>query len=148
MKINFTKKEYATLIEMIDIANWVISANKIEKGPIEKPYEDLEAKLFTLAREFDCADKVEFSKELNGYYPTRYFEMESPHRKFIDDYNEETFWNELIDKLATRDAIAEVGEEEYWNLEPIQRFEVLGKYEKKWADEFAENGLENIAVKT
>lgn len=53
---------------MIDIANWVISANKVEKGPTEKPYEELEGKLFALFPEFGCEDKVKYSKELDGYY--------------------------------------------------------------------------------
>ena len=100
MKINFTKKEFVTLLEMIDIANWVISAHKVEKGPIEEPYESLEGKLFALSSEFGCEEKVKYSKELDGYYPTHFFEMESPHRNFIDEYNEETFWDELIDRLA------------------------------------------------
>ena len=148
MKINFTKKEFVTLLEMIDIANWVISANKVEQGPTEEPYEALEGQLFALSPEFGCEDKVKYSKELDGYYPTHFFEMESPHRNFIDEYNEETFWDELIDRLAMRDVIRELGEKEFSNLEPIERFKALGKHEEKWAKEFEEHGLENVSVKT
>lgn len=137
MKINFTKEEFVTLLEMIDIANWVISANKVEKGPTEKPYKELEEKPFALSPEFGCEDKVKYSKELDGYYPTYFFEMESPHRNFIDEYNEETFWDELIDRLARRNVIRELGEKEFLNLEPIERFKVLGMHEEKWAKEFA-----------
>ncbi len=69
MKINFTKKEFVTLLEMIDVTNWVILANKVEKGPTEKPYEELERKLFALSLEFGCEDKVKYSKELENYLP-------------------------------------------------------------------------------
>lgn len=148
MKIDFSKEEFVTLIEMIDIASWIISARKSEHGAEEKPYQDMQNKLFSLAADFGCADKVEFLEEWNEYCASNYFEMESPHRKFIDDYDEDAFWDGLTENLAARDAIREVGKEKFLGLDPLQRFELIGEHESKWADEFSENGLENIALIT
>ncbi len=148
MKINFTKKEFSALLEMLYIANWVISSHKLEISPVEKPYDDLEKKLYALAADFGCEDKITYSRELGEYCPTHYFEMESPHMEFIDDYDAQTFWDEIVDRLATRDAIREVGEEAYWKMEPIDRFSLLGEYIEKWGTEFEAHGLDNLTVKT
>lgn len=148
MKINFTNKEYATLIEMLDIASWVISAYKNVDGPREKPYDDLRKKLYALASDFGCDDKITYSKEDDDYFETRYFEMESPHREFIEEYDNEVFWSQLIDRLATRDAINEVGEDAFSNGSIENRFAILGKHEEIWSAEFEKNSLDNLAIKS
>ena len=46
MKINITKKEYGTLLEMLEIASWVLFSHKIDEDPETKNltlrYEDLD----------------------------------------------------------------------------------------------------------
>lgn len=148
MKINFTKKEFSALLEMIDIAGWIISSHKSQIGPAEKPYDDLEKKIYALAADFGCEDKITYSRELGDYRPTYYFDMESPHKGFIDEYDAETFWEELIDRLAMRDAIREVGEEAYRKMDPMERFSLSDKYEEKWATEFEAHGLDNLTIKS
>ena len=147
MKINFTNQEYAVLIEMLDIASWVISAHKNTDGPREKPYDDLRRKIFSLASDFGCDDKIVYSKELNDYFETPYFEMESPHRAFIEEYDHETFWCQLVDRLSMRDAVNEVGEDALWNGSTENRLALLDKYEAIWGAEFENNSLDNLAIK-
>lgn len=146
MQIDFSKEEFVTLIEMIHIANWIVSARKVETGAAEKPYQDMQNKLFSLAADFGCADKVEFLEEWQEYCASDHFEMESPHRKFIDDYDEDAFWEGLTENLAERDAIREVGKKKFLNLDPLQKIKLIAEHECNWADEFLKNGLENISL--
>jgi hypothetical protein len=39
MKINFTKKEYAAVVEMILTADWVIHAHETEPTDETRPYD-------------------------------------------------------------------------------------------------------------
>lgn len=146
MKINFTNKEYATLIEMLDIADWVISAHKNTNGPREQPYEELRKKLYALASDFGCDDKITYSKEDDDYFETRSFE-EAAHREFIEEYDTETFWSQLIDRLVMRDASNEVGEDAFLNSDIETHFPILEKYEAIWSSEFEKHSLDNLVIK-
>ncbi len=146
MKINFTNKEYAVLIEMLDIASWVISAHKNTVGPREKPYDDLRKKLYALAPDFGCEDKITYSKEDDDYYETRDFE-EAAHREFIEEYDNETFWAQLIDRLVMRDTSNEVGEEAFMNSDMENHFPILERYEEIWSKEFEQHSLDNLVIK-
>ena len=48
MKINITKKEYRTLLEMVEIANWVLYAHKTEEEPEKKKSPQL--RIYALCR--------------------------------------------------------------------------------------------------
>ena len=148
MKINITKKEYEKLIELIDIGMWVITSHDLRDKPENAPYNELEEKIFSLAKEFACDDKIIYNKELNRHFQTQDFEMESAHRKFIDDYNENNFWEEVIERLAQRDSVNEVGEENYFSMEFLERMSIFGKHEEYWANEFGSFGLERLMVQS
>jgi hypothetical protein len=48
MKINCTKKEYRTLIEMLLVADWVINAHEVDEGEgVRKPYKELRKKVLS-----------------------------------------------------------------------------------------------------
>jgi len=62
MKINFTKKEYRSLIDLLDIANWVINAHRTGIGEEPKEYADLIQKIYSFSKEMGCEDIIEFNK--------------------------------------------------------------------------------------
>ena len=147
MKINFTKKEFSSLLDMLDIADWIITAHKVEDDPRDKPYMDVLQKLYAHAADFGCEEKIKYDKDLNAYFPTNFFEMDSPHRNYISEYDENIFWGDLIDRLATRDSIDEIGEEAFYDSDRSKQFSAMCKHEEKWANEFSEHHLKNISIK-
>ena len=58
MKINFTKKENAWLVEMILTADWVIHAHETEPTDATQPYADLRKKVLSCFKELGMEDKV------------------------------------------------------------------------------------------
>jgi transposase, IS30 family len=58
-----------------------------------------------------------------------------------------SIWSELIDRLATRDLINEVGEEKYYSMEYMERAKRLMDFEDRYGNEFEKNGLENLRIK-
>jgi hypothetical protein len=148
MKINISKKEYEKLIELIDIAMWVITSHDLRDKPENAPYNELEEKIFSLAKEFSCEDKIVYDKELNRHFQTQEFELESAHRKFVDDYDENILWEELIERLAQRDSVNEVGEGNYFSMEFLERMSIFGKHEEYWTNEFGNFGLGRLMVQS
>ena len=51
MKINVTQDEYRHLIDMIYIADWVLTSYKSEEGPEIKQYQDVMQKFYALAKD-------------------------------------------------------------------------------------------------
>lgn len=47
MKINFTKREYQALVEMLLLADWVMHAHEVDPNPATKPYKDLRKKVLS-----------------------------------------------------------------------------------------------------
>ncbi len=52
MEINITKKEYETLLEMLEITDWILHAHKTDMPEETKPFRELEQKIFSLAKDF------------------------------------------------------------------------------------------------
>ena len=144
MKINFTKKEYAALLDLITMGDWMAHAHTAgPKNEDTKTHRDVLQKIFSHAKDFHCEDKIEYVKSLNSYYGTKAFEEESFHRQLIENYDEETFWEELINRLAEKDAITEAGSKEaYRALSFEDRIGLHTKHEHRWINVINERGLE------
>jgi hypothetical protein len=144
MKINFTKKEYQTLVEMLLVADWVITGHEEEERETTKPYKELRKKVLSHHKEMGMADAFEYSPEHDEYFETAAYEANGPHMRFIDEYDEQVFWEELATRLAHRDIAAE---ETLSVKEPLGETELTKKLVEliaRYEEEFAENGLDNI----
>jgi hypothetical protein len=107
MKINFTKNEYRLLLDIAYLGQWMLQAYESDLSSEDDEYEMLVQKIYSFGKEMGFGDLVESSKKLNKFYPTRLYEDESGIHDKIDQYNDDTFWDELINRLAERDAHAD-----------------------------------------
>jgi hypothetical protein len=146
MKVDITKKEYRTLLDMLGIANWVLHAHREEDAPRTAAYRELEQKFFKLAADFGLADSFEYDEDEGRYYPTAEFEEEGPLPGFMDEYNDGTFWKELVERLAMRDVLSHIGQKEFHDLEVEERLHKLDDAIEVYEDEFAKNGLNRLAI--
>ena len=146
MNINLTKKEYRLLLDYIFLGDWVINAHRTEKRNDIEDYDMLVQKLYSFAKGMDCEELVQADRERNEYYTTRHYEETAPVFDFIEDYDNDTFWDALISRLAERDVYEQVdeekrgtmGAEEYWRRsEPI---------EESYYQEFRRHGIEHLRI--
>lgn len=139
MKINFTKKEYQTLVEMLLAADWVIRSHEEEPRAATKPYDDLRKKVLSHFKAMGMEDAFKYVPGQDEYFETSEYEDSAPHMRFIDEYDERVFWSLLASKLARRD----LGAEEALSAErSIRFFEIIARYE----DIFAESGIASVQV--
>jgi len=147
MKINFTKKEYRSLIDALDIAHWVINAHRTGIGGEPKEYADLIQKIYSYSKEMGCEDLIEFNKSLGGYFSTREFEDNSESRVYIEKFEQDTFWSELISNLADRDVFNKFKVDSFSEISTEDRIPAMCEAESKWENEFEKYGLDRICTK-
>src|SRR3990167_4344335 len=122
MKMNFTKKQYLSLMKLVYLGNWLANASRLQDEQI-KEYEEIEDYIFSFAKEFGYDRYVEHESEDGGrYFPTRYFEEETDVEILREDYDNETFWQEAADRFGDRDFIKKYGEEAIAKMDRDGRF--------------------------
>ena len=146
MKINISKKEYRLLLDVLSISDWVMNSHKSEDDPRTEPYNILEQKLFSYAKEFGYENLVMYDKKFEKYYPTAEFEEIESDMQFIDEFEDETFWDKLCSGLAQRDLIQEKGIEALKKMETITRLNEQDIKAEKYETEFSEHGLKNLII--
>ncbi|MDO8668642.1 MAG: hypothetical protein Q7K35_06205 [bacterium] len=147
MKINLTKNQYLALMKLVYLGNWLANASRLQDEQI-KEYEEMEGYIFSFAEEFGCNRYVEHEPEDDArYFPTRYFEEEAEVRGLIEDYDNEIFWQEAVDRFGDRDFIKKYGREEIEKMDRDERFIKIMECQEKYEKEFEENGIERMEIK-
>lgn len=146
MKISLSKKDYRLLLDMLAISDWVMNSHKVEDDPRTEPYEKLEQKLFAFAKDFDCEDLVMYDKETGEYYPTAEYDEHIFDTRFIEEFEDMSFWEKLCSGLAQRDLILEKGIEEVKKMDTLERMNEEDHRAEKYETEFSENGLKNLII--
>lgn len=146
MKINITKKEYRLLLDMLYLSDWMMNAHATDPEDYHNDHRALRKRFLSYYKEMDATDIIEYSKEMNDYYELRNYD-DDIHAQFIEPFEDETFWEELIDRLAKRDLIKAVGKIEYESMDGMDRVMQLEKAREKYSVEFAAHGLDHLSVK-
>ena len=146
MKINFTKSEYRILLDVIYMADWILHAHDTEDRSDTKEYSDLFQKLMSYAKDMGCEDLVDFDKQQQNYAESFIFEEESSVLDYIDEFENDSFWSELISRLARQDALIELKANNPQDVESKELFAAISKAEDKWSKEFEAFGLSGICL--
>lgn len=146
MKIELTSAEFRHLIDLVYIATWILDAHTIGENVQTAPYRRLEQKLFATASQQGLTDLVEYAEDFDLFFPTRELEESQAH-DFIDEYDDNTFWEELIARLAERDLINDVGSfQAFVDLSAEKRVTLLARREEYYDEEFMEHGLDRLKI--
>ncbi len=138
MKINFTKKQYDTLLEMVQLGYCMTSSNK-EKAN-ESKYFEMEQYLMSVAEDFGY-EGVQYDSQENMYGLTG--ECEQDIQQSIDEYEDMVFWDKLVYYMARRDFTAEM------TIQPLEdeaAFQRLIEIEEKYHQYFEEYGIQYIKI--
>ena len=145
MKINFTKKQYEDLIKLVYLGNWFVNSHRT--NDVVGEYEELEQYIFSYFEDFGMEQYIEYDKTIDEYFPTREFEADTEIEDFKEEYDNYTFWNELIHRLARRDMIKKYGEANVLSMTPDVLISKEAPFIEKYEDEFEMNGIENLEIR-
>ena len=144
MKVSFTTKEYARLLELVHLGLWVAGSRPDDPATMPDRYGEIAQKTFSLAEVFGCADLVE--TDVNGqYFPNEKLTGGASQEK-LEQFSEDAFWGELVSRLSERDLRNEFSatklSEELTEAEE-QRLETI---EDGYWREFEKSGVDHLVV--
>ena len=133
MQIELTAKEFRTLLDMTYIGNWVLNSTRGDNR--FQIYDDLESKLFSIAREKGM--KV-LAQDWNGTVVPSQAYTEGGIHEAIAFYEDNIFYQILAEELSRRDMnYAEITEENY--------DEIVGRM-NRYMSEFELSGVDKLIL--
>jgi hypothetical protein len=144
MKVSFTQKEYARLLELVHLGLWMAGARPEDPATMPERYAALAQKTFELAGPFGCADLVEV--DVNGQYFPNEKLTDGTVREKIDQFVEDAFWSELVGRLAERDLRAELGPTKLGDELTEAEEERLAALEENYWREFETSGVDHLVL--
>lgn len=120
-------------------------ANAHRTDPI-KEFDELEQYILSFGKDFGMEEDIEYDENLKQFFLTEEYIERSGLEELIDEYNEDTFWDELLFKLADRDMMEKYGIETLKNMEPDELWDKRIPFLEFYEKEFEENGVENLRV--
>lgn len=144
MKVSFTPKEYGRLLELAHLGLWVAGARPEDPATMPERYADLSQKMFALAEPLGCADLVE--TDVNGQlYPADKLST-GPAQERLDQFVEDTFWSELVGRLAERDLRSELGPTKLSADLTTEESTNLDAIEDRYWREFEQSGVDHLVL--
>jgi hypothetical protein len=144
MKVSFTPKEYARLLELVHLGLWVAGSRPDDPATMPERYAAIAQKTFGLAETMGCADLVE--TDVNGQFFPNEKLTGGPAREKIDRFVEDAFWSELVARLSERDLRSELGSTKLSDELTGEEEERLAALEDSYWREFEMRGVDHIVV--
>jgi hypothetical protein len=142
MELNLSREQFETLLKAVYLGDWMVNAIRVP-GTYVPEFEELEKSLLSLAHEAGFHDAVEFgSSPSERFFKEEFHEMLQP---FIDEYDDESFWDGLVDRLASRDFEETYGDTAK-RMGQDERFEKLSAFVDKYEAEIEEHGVDRLRV--
>jgi hypothetical protein len=146
MNIEISAKEYRDLLDILHLADVVMSGHRTEEDKRTEGHRALIQKFYALARVAGLDRLINFDKSEEKYFPTRDFEQSSVAHVVLDEFGDHYFWDELISRLTERDAAQMAGGTVRVGMNEVDRQHAKGHIRQRYLEEFSANGVANLAV--
>lgn len=142
VQISLTKEQYKTLVEMVYLGHWMANATRTKTI---KKYDDMEQLVFSFTKQAGLQDCIDFDNGMKMFFTLREFE-ETVVLPLKEDYDDYTFWDELIHRLAWRDAERKFGKQLQEGMTTAEQLKAKDAIAGEYEDEFDKNGLDNVEI--
>lgn len=147
MQIELSRDEYKTLLGILEISFWVLRAHHTQEPEDRKKFHDFEQKIYGYAKEMGFDELIQFDEDHQMFFPTRQHDDNSEVRPFIDEFENDSFWVELIDRLSNRDTLRKYGQAKLSQMSTEDRFKAMFEFEEKYEREFEQHGISRMEIK-
>jgi hypothetical protein len=97
--IDLTKKDFDTLAKMVYLGEWMINAHRtgLPGDLVHTKFRDMQIRIMKLAPKFGFDKKYEHNLD---FAPEG---MDTEVEQFRNEFEEETFWNELTERMVDKE---------------------------------------------
>jgi hypothetical protein len=147
MNIEFTADEYRDLLDIVHIADVVLSGHRREPDKRSERHRALIQRLYARAQGEGLGQFMRLDPKTGASIPTPEFEENTLAHVAIEEFGDHLFWDELISRLAVRDAAFAAGGMDRLNaLSDSDRQAAEGPVRQGYIEEFSKNGIANLVV--
>ncbi len=139
IKLSFNEEQFKALQKLLYLGNWMLTSMDDHPDKNFKVEEEVEQMIYA----HSDTSVSEFSKEFKMFFPPADFEEEM--NVLIEDYDQYTFWDELANQLAERDARNELGKQ-YDKMNYKDKILKQNEYLDFYIQEFMKNDLKNLKI--
>lgn len=143
VKIECSKEEFKVLMDLVYAGNLLINGTKSKEERVQE-YSQMEQTIYKMAASFGLDELIEYSEEFEEYMPTHEYE-EDTFNDYIDEYDTNVFWDELVMRLARRDALNYAGDVDQ-SITRAALKEMQLKLEEQYEEEIASNGVMHLKI--
>lgn len=143
MRIEFTEKQFFSLLKILYLGTWMTDAFNPESSG---EFDEVEQHVLSFAKDLGLEDHVLYDEKMKIYAYTVEFEKSTGVTQTINQYDEDVFWYELAHRMGERDFLRAYGAEAIGKMSIEERFKRQEGYIKWYEQEFGANGIENLAV--
>ncbi len=143
MNIDCSQEEFKTLLDLVYAGNILINGMRSQEEKVEA-YAQMEQKIFSMASSFGLENVVMYDETFKEYMPTSEYEEEE-FNEYIDEYDTKVFWEELVMRLARRDALNYVGDVNQ-DATRAELNEMQLRLEEQYEEEIEANGIMNLKI--
>lgn len=140
-KIEFSQEQFKTLVKLVFLGEWVLNANKSSYEEKDLNAENMLEYISSQSKKFDLKNwfiDTNHSVDLNNKRTEAFVEK-------AFEYNEETFWLVLIEKLAMRDTLREIkAKENFFDFDAHD--DIFYKHEEKYEKAFKPLNLDRLEL--
>lgn len=140
--IELNKEEYLKLAQLVYMGEWMVNSHRVD--PIGL-YEKLIDKINEKSARFEMGNLIYKEKLSDRYVVTD--EFESYLDEYIEDYDHEVFWDELIYRMSDRDMVAMVGAQRLDVMSASERMALQLPLIEKYQKDFDEWGVDHLVLK-
>ncbi|MBD3329167.1 hypothetical protein GF357_01595 [Candidatus Dojkabacteria bacterium] len=145
--IELTKKQFLALMKAVYIGNWIANAQTIPSDKKKNEYDKIEDLIFSFAGKFGYKRFVDHEeKDGDSFYPTRWFEEETDVHKKIQEYEDDSFWDELIDRMARLTMSQRYSKKELEEFTQDEFLEEFFQIQHAIAKEFEKFGISRLKI--
>ncbi len=143
MQIEISRKLYQSLVKLAYLGEWM--ANGFRENDV-KEITEIEQFIYSFNKNFGLESWLEYDEEAKLYFPSEV--MEKKLHNYIDEYNDDIFWETLATRLAHRDIVHDLREDELRAMDFAEIVEKTEPYLEKYYDEFHKNGTDNLFIES
>ena len=141
MQINVTPGQFRKLLILTHLGEWVVNAFRDE---VDRGFEQAASAVYAGAKEAGAGHWIEFDADEKAYYPSA--DLDEAAHRFLDEYDDQTFWDELAERLAWRDLCSRYGETAVDAMREEDRVKALDEIAVRYQKEFEARGVDRLIM--